>query len=182
MPVSSYVEDEDNTQGKQMITNEDTLFRPAPPSIHPVPPISVPASANTIQRTASCAEYLVTDYDGISALTDNERVLDSWATPSLLLLGADPISMLAFFSDAFSMQIHAYDLRRGTWVDDQPTLDPDFPRFHLEDDTPLVSSAHCRSGAGRTAVVMMCVVDLDTGCRHHFHEAFTPTPSSRLSA
>lgn len=163
-----------------MITNEDTLFRPAPPTILPVPPAATSPSTSTAQRAASCTGYMITDYDGLSALTQDAQVLYSWPTPSMLLLGVDPISMLVFFSGAHSMQIYAYDLTRRIWVEDPEQVDPDFPRYSFEDTGSFGAASPDQVCPVPRA--MPCVVDLDTGCRHHFREARPPAPSSRLSA
>ena len=154
-----------------MTINNDTFFRPESPSVHPITS-NTPTTPNldplrlatlTSHNTIEC----VVDYDGVTAHTIGGVVVDSWDCRDRMLLGVDQIARIAFFSDDFSMRVFAYDLDKQDWLVD---LDPDFPRFALDED-PF----------DPTPSAVTTILDLDSGRRHQLLDAEVVIPS-RLSA
>jgi hypothetical protein len=151
-----------------MFSNEDTLFRPTAPAIRPIQPAFIhntPLIPRSATPSLSHKGEQVVDYDGLSARLIGASVVDSWDSHDRLLIGIEPASRLAFYSDDFSMQILAYDLDQGTWIED----DPDFPRFIMEESLD-------EHGA-----LQLVIIDLDGG-EHRLVEAINTAAIARLSA
>jgi hypothetical protein len=139
----------------------NTLFRPNLSNIQPIPVPQVDGwtMRSTATRIATLSEQLIVDYSGISAMLRrmDGSVMDSWSSRECSLLGVDVEGTLAFFTDDLSWAIHVYDLKTADWVVD---VDPDFPRFTLEEDGDRV-----------------WVVDLDTRHRYRVIEAASAEPA-----
>ena len=152
-----------------MDNNEDTLFRPAPPSLHPISATSLP-NAHAPQRAVLLNQgEQVIDHGGVTARmvrgtsAAQEQVVDAWDSTDRILMGVDMVARIAFFSDDFSMTVHAYDLSLGTWIVDPGAADG-FPRFVWDE-------------LGGDSIQ-----DLDTGRLHTLTLALDVFPSSRLTA
>ena len=144
----------------------NTLFRPDLSNIQPIPVPQVDGwTARAMpSQIATLSERLVVDYCGTSALLRRAdgAVMDSWSSRECSLLGVDVEGRFAFFTDDWSWNILVYDLDAADWIAD---IDPDFPRFTLEEDGERV-----------------WVIDLDTRHRYRVIEAAAAsTPQARIA-